>query len=253
MDDTRVYFGDDLTINGFLTIRQPTVYDIVNIGDSDFWQFISMFCANASSLKLMLHENGIDWNEISDFEVFSMLLPLFTPDKTSLIIKDIDFTKLKAVMTQPEEGEEKGKLYLIDMENPEILIDETIYKIMVSRVRDIFDYHPKDEFAKDRFTKEILIDDERQKIRMNKRLAARNKKKSSSYMKPLLSFALNHPGFKYKKDELREVKIAEFMDSVARLQQYEKTVALMQGMYFGMIDWDNNPKLKDDLNLLKDV
>ena len=254
MDETKIYLGQDLTINNFITVRQPTILEIVEVGDAEFWQFISMFCANTSSLKLMLHENGIDWNEISDFELFCMLCPLFPFEKTSLIIKDIDFSKLKAVRTKPEEGEEKGKLYLIDFNNPEIMIDEPTYKIMIKQVRDIFDYHPVDEFAKDRFTKEILLDDDRQKIRKAKRIKAMSKKKQSdSFLYPLLSFTLNHPGFKYKRDELDRVKIAEFMNSVARLQQYEKSVALMHGVYFGMIDWDKNPKLKDDLDLLKEV
>ena len=47
---------------------------------------------------------------------------------------------------------------------------------------------------------------------------------------------VNHPGFKYKKNELKEVGIVEFMDSVKRLQTYENTVALLRGMYSGMID-----------------
>ena len=134
------------------------------------------------------------------------------------------------------------------------MIDEPTYKIMIKQVRDIFDYHPKDEFARDRLTKEILLDDDRQKIRKAERMKRLGKKKQSgSFLYPLLSFTLNHPGFKYKREELGKVKIAEFMNSVARLQQYEKTVALMTGVYFGMIDWDKNPKLKDDLDLLKEV
>lgn len=254
MDETKIYLGQDLVINDFITVRQPTIMEIVNIGDSEFWQFISMFCANTSSLKLMLYDNGIDWNEVSDFEVFTMLCPLFPFEKTSLIIKDIDFTKLTAIRTKPEEGQEKGTLYLVDLENPEILIDEAVYKAMIRQVRDIFDYHPVDEFAKDRLTKDILLDDDRQKIRKAQRMKKLAKKKQSdSFLYPLLSFTLNHPGFKYKKDELVNVKIAEFMNSVARLQQYERSVALMHGVYFGMIDWDKNPKLKEDLDLLKDV
>lgn len=256
MDETKIYLGQDLVINDYITVRQPTLMEIVNIGDSEFWQFISMFCANTSSLKLLLDDNGIDWNEISDFEMFAMLCTghMFPFEKTSLIIKDIDFNKLTAVRTKPEEGQEKGVLYLVNLENPDIVIDEAAYKAMISQVRDIFDYHPVEEFAKDRLTKDILLDDDRQKIRKAQRMKKRAKKKQSeSFLYPLLSFTLNHPGFKYKKAELGDVKIAEFMNSVARLQQYERSIALMHGVYFGMIDWDKNPRLKEDLDLLKDV
>ena len=52
-----------------------------------------------------------------------------------------------------------------------------------------------------------------------------------STLLPLISTCLNHPGFKYKKNELREVGIVEFMDSVQRLQVYESSTALLKGIY----------------------
>jgi hypothetical protein len=53
---------------------------------------------------------------------------------------------------------------------------------------------------------------------------------------PLISACINHPGFKYKLKELKEVGIVEFMDSVQRLQVYESTKSLMSGMYSGFAD-----------------
>ena len=63
---------------------------------------------------------------------------------------------------------------------------------------------------------------------------------------------LNHPGFKYKKSELKEVGIVEFMDSVKRLQTYESVMALMSGMYSGMID-TKKLDLKEELNWMRDL
>ena len=63
---------------------------------------------------------------------------------------------------------------------------------------------------------------------------------------------LNHPGFKYKKDELKEVGIVEFMDSVKRLQTYESVTALMSGMYSGMLD-TSKLNLKEELNWMRDL
>ena len=36
-------------------------------------------------------------------------------------------------------------------------------------------------------------------------------------MKAIISSLINHPGFKYKLHELKEVGVAEFYDSVKRL------------------------------------
>ena len=62
---------------------------------------------------------------------------------------------------------------------------------------------------------------------------------------------VNHPGFKYKLQELKDVNIIQFMDSVQRLQLYENTTALLKGIYSGMVD---SSKIKQkDLNWLKDL
>ena len=61
-----------------------------------------------------------------------------------------------------------------------------------------------------------------------------------------------NPGFKYKKTELRNVGIFEFMDSVRRLQVYESTTSLMSGMYSGMLD-TSKLKLDKELNWARDM
>ena len=88
----------------------------------------------------------------------------------------------------------------------------------------------KVEKAKNRATKEAMIwEDE-----MN--LANSKKDNNKSMLLPLVSSCVNHPGFKYKLEELKDMGIVQFMDSVQRLQIYESTTALMSGMYSGMID-----------------
>ena len=60
-------------------------------------------------------------------------------------------------------------------------------------------------------------------------------KMEESGLLSLVSSCVNHPGFKYKLQELRDVGICEFMDSVQRLQVYESSTALLKGMYSGFI------------------
>ena len=52
----------------------------------------------------------------------------------------------------------------------------------------------------------------------------------------MISFCVNHPGFKYRADELENLGIYAFMDSVNRLQIYESTSALISGSYSGFCD-----------------
>ena len=72
-----------------------------------------------------------------------------------------------------------------------------------------------------------------------------------STLLPLISTCLNHPGFKYKKNELREVGIVEFMDSVQRLQVYESSTALLKGIYSGFVDASKIDK--NELNFMREI
>lgn len=74
---------------------------------------------------------------------------------------------------------------------------------------------------------------------------------SKSFLLPLISSMVNHPGFKYKTNELKDIGIYQFMDSVNRLQVYENSTALLKGMYSGFIDTKQIDK--KELNWMKDL
>jgi hypothetical protein len=82
-------------------------------------------------------------------------------------------------------------------------------------------------------------------------LADSGKDKSDTSIQSIISSLVNHPGFKYKLKELKEVGVAEFYDSVKRLQVYEQTTSLLKGMYSGFIDSKNiKPQ---DYNFMRDI
>ena len=66
-----------------------------------------------------------------------------------------------------------------------------------------------------------------------------------------ISFCLNHPGFKYKRDDLRNMGFVEFLDSVQRLQIYESTHALLIGANSGFVDATKINK--NEFNFMRDV
>jgi hypothetical protein len=118
-------------------------------------------------------------------------------DETSLIFGDIDFSTLK-----PYVNKINDEMVLMN-DDQTLIIDEYKYMHMREYIRLMFNQYPKVEKAKGRATKEAIIDEERINLINNKRLN-KNKKDKSVYL-PLISSMLNHPGFKYKKNELKDV------------------------------------------------
>lgn len=253
-DELKMYFGEDYWVTNKIKISQPTIGDILNYGDIKFYSMINTLCANTTTFRLDLWKKGIDWNKISDFSLFSSIIKGYTPENTSLIFGDLNLSWFETIPNTNVlvyiPRDEVGQVIPFDYEDP-IIIDEFVYTRMVKYIRIMFNINPKVEFAKNKATKEAIIwEDE-----MNLKKEAEKKKDkgyTSSFLLPLISSMVNHPGFKYKLQELKEVGIVQFMDSVKRLQLYENTTALMSGVYSGMLD-SSKMNLSKELNWLKDL
>lgn len=89
----------------------------------------------------------------------------------------------------------------------------------------------------------IWEDEEQEKIQKQKN---KDKELEHSFLLPMISALVNHPGFKYKTNELKEINIYQFMDSVKRLQIYENSTALLKGSYSGMVDTSKIDKKQFD-------
>ena len=249
-DMLRMYYGEDYVVTDDIIIHQPTIQQIIDYGEPEFWNIAYILTANPTSMRLALWEQGIDWNNVNDFELFINLVSGLPQESTSIFFGELDFTKFK-IIEKEEVEENKSPYVMIYMPNPVIQIDEDLYFRIVDYLRVMLDIHPKKQKAKNKATKELIVDEERTKQKLAMKNSAKEKTKKSVLF-PLISAALNHPGFKYKKNELKEVCIVEFMDSIKRLHVYEEVTSLMTGMYMGMVDLKGRD-LNKDLNWTRDL
>lgn len=240
-DYLQLYFGEPYSITDKIQILQPTIGDIIRMGEKNVYSVVHIFVANPTMYRLLLWNIGIDWNKISDFELFQLLVSSLKQEDTAFLFGTLDFQKFQRF--QKQVGEEET-IVLYDTEN-DIEIDEELYLTIASYIRTMFNIFPKVEKAKGKTTKEWMIQEDRENAELHKNDAYK------SVLQPLISSCLNHPGFKYSKSELAQVGIVEFMDSVKRLQVYESSTALLKGMYSGFVD---GSKIKDEsVNFMRDL
>lgn len=243
-DELQMYYGMDYKVNDKITIHIPTIGEIIEFGERRIFSVISPFVGNPTTYRLQLWDIGIDWNKISDYKLFMMLIQGLNIEDTRIIFGETDFSKLT-----PCVKEETGELTLYDPDQ-DLEINEELYMHIREYIRLAFKQNPKVEKAKGKSTKLAIIDEERMNLAIEKKNEKDNVGKSM-YL-PLISALLNHPGFKYKRDELKDVNLIEFMDSVQRLQIYESTRALMSGMYSGFCD-TSKMNLNKELNWMRDL
>lgn len=224
IDELKMYFGDDISINDYIKIHVPSVGEIVEYGERDYYSMVSCLTAIPSDMKSQLFDMGIDYEEISDFEFFYLLTRSLTVEQTHILFYDLDLSKYEMYKDSSND-----KLVMYDAENNSKL-DELAYLKIAKCLRLLHSITPKVEKAANKTTKKILIELDRQRI---KKQSNENYKSS---LKPLISAMMRYPGFKYKSNELKECSIYEFMDTVQGAQIYVQSTALLQGSYSGMVD-----------------
>lgn len=238
VDDLQLYFGDDYVINDKIKIHQPTIGEVVSYGEASYFSTVHTITAIPSDMKSQLWDNmNLDWTEVQDFELFMMLSQTLTPDRTSLLFGDLDFSKLR-----PFRNNQNGNIVLADKEAG-VIIDEMIYLRIVSYLRKLHNIKPKVEKAANKITKRILIDEDRNKILYSK------DKPFKSYLLPLISAVKVKQG--YTKDYVKNMGFYEFMDDVNRMQVIHNADHLLSAAYAGTIDMKKINKA--ELNWMKEL
>lgn len=223
-DELKMYFGEPYYVNDKIIIYQPTIGEICEWGEREYYSMIYTLTCIPSDMKSQLEDIGINYMEISDFELFILLSRGLTPKQTSIILGDLDLSKFVQCKNRVN-----NELCLYDEEN-DILIDRFIYFKMVNYIRKLHGIKPKIEHAVNETTRKILIKLDRDRIKKSK------EEPYKSQLKELISAMMRYPGFKYKKNELKECGLYEFMDAVQGAQIYISATSLLSGMYSGMID-----------------
>ena len=94
VSELELYFGDDYIVNDNIKIHQPTIGELIKC-ERDYFSVIYTLTAIISDMKSQLWDMGLDWCEIEDFQLFLMLAPTLTQDRTSILFGDLDFSQMK--------------------------------------------------------------------------------------------------------------------------------------------------------------
>ena len=238
VDSLFLYFGDDYVVNDQIKLKQPTIGDIIKYGEADYFSMTHTLSAIPSDMKSILWDQmGLDWTKVEDFELFIILSQTMTPDRTSIIFGDLDFSKMK-----PYRNPQNDEIVLVD-KDAGIIIDKLIYMRMMIFLRKLHNITPKPEKAKGKRAKQAMIDEDRRNREYNK------DKPFKSYLLPLISAVKVKQG--YTKDYVRNMGLFEFFDDLSRIQAIDSASHLLNGMYCGMADLSKVDK--KELNWLREL
>ena len=223
-DELKIYRGEDFVVSKHIILHQPTLNEICDYGERDYYSMIYNFTATPQSLKVQLWDMGIDYTEITPYQLFYQLLyRMYPQEKTSIIFGDLDFSQFQVMQRKDDES----ILLYQEIDGESVIIDEYTYNVIV-------DYLCKSHFIERDFkipmtksAKMILIEDAREEMEANKN------KEYHSTLKNLVSAMINSEGFKYNHSQVWDMKINAFMDSVKRIGKIKNAQLLLQSGYSG--------------------
>ena len=223
VDHLALLAGKPIKITDKIIFTQPVLQSVIDFGEKKYYHILSNLTAIPSDMKSVLWDAGIDWMELSDLELFYSLAGQIPAEMTSIFFPNIDFSKFILVKT-----DDRG-IIMYDKDN-DIQIDFYVFAKMQDCLCKSHGIKKKVEKAGNKYTKQILIDEDRQNRELNK------DKEFKSRLYGLVSAMVNYSGFKYSYKDVWDLTMFQFMDAVQRVRLIDATNHLLDGVYAGTVD-----------------
>lgn len=226
--ELRIYRGEDYKISDHIIIHQPTLDEIERYGEQEYYSMLYQLTATPQSMKAQLWDIGIDYTEMTPYELFYQLLyKLYSQDRTSIIFGDLDFQKFQLVQRRDNNEIELYQIVQTESGLDEVELDEFTYNMIMDYLRKVHIIEKDERMPANESTKMILIEDAKDEIEKNKN------KEYHSQLQNLISSMVNSEGFKYNHSQVWDMKINAFMDSVKRISKIKNAGLLLQSGYSG--------------------
>ena len=122
-DELRAYRRQDFTL-GKWRVHQPTLDEIESetIGEERYWTIVCSFVGTAYDERLYLWSKGIDFNSMTDFQVFVMRVEEKIVEPVDLFFPDIKIQNYQTFYDPENEN-----IILIDQENKQVITEGAIW------------------------------------------------------------------------------------------------------------------------------
>lgn len=226
--------GEDFEINDDITIHSPTVGEIIRFGENNYFSLIYIFCSTSSDYKAQLDSVGVDWQDLSDFDMFRQLFMGNKDKDMSILFGDLDTQNFAmALDNQKNEVVLRNKL-------TGVVIDRLTYDLISEYFCSANGIKKHTEKAANEATRKALIMEAQDKL-----LVQRTEENEPRLMELALSMACC-PGFKADYFGAMDYPISVFMNHVRKIQQINDYEHTMHGVYAGTVEFGKIPKSQLD-------
>ncbi len=225
IDTLKAYRQRDYVLNSKITIHNPSLGEIEDYGEQRYFSLVNTVCATPADRKVGIWDSfHIYWDKMDEYKLFIITFRSLQEQDMSILFGDIDFASFK-IFVRPDMPDATIR------NSDGVVIDRAIHKLLTDYLRTIHCFHKNVDVGFDDKTKDIMIEDDRDEMALARVQPFR------SILQPLISSLINCPEFKYRWDNVWDVPISVFMDSVIRVQKHKKFDFVMRGVYSGNVDF----------------
>ena len=206
-----------------LSLRIPTVGEILEDEDK-YYGIVSSLTASPFQYMVQLDDMGIDYTQITDYQLFMMLFPMYAQSDLSLIFGDLDTSDFNVYINQDDDSQ------VIYSPSNNIVIDELVYNDLSDMMRKINLFEKVKSKPGNESARKYLLEKERKKQKRNA------KKPRFPYLEKMVIALVNTSEFPYNYETCMDLSIYKFNQS---LQQIQRKIAFdntMVGVYAGTVD-----------------
>ena len=206
-----------------LSIRIPTVGEILE-DEEHYYSLVSSLTATPFQYMVQLDDIGIDYTQITDYQLFMMLFPMYAKLDLSLLFSDLDTSDFGIYINQQDNSQ------VIYSPNNNIIIDELIYNDLADTIRKINLFEKVKSKPGNESARKYLLEKERKKQKRN------TKKPKEPYLEKLVIALVNTSEFPYNYETCMDLSIYKFNQSFKQIQQKITFDNTMIGVYAGTVD-----------------
>lgn len=220
MRTNRYYINDDIYI------YVPTIGEIYDYGESEYYRVAQLLTSVPYDLMVQFDDMGIDYETITEYQMFLMLLQSFEANEQdlSIVIGGLDIGSLKIA-----ENTQTGEKVMLDSANNCVINRETQVKI-ANAIRKIHFWTKNERKAGNAEAKKYLIERNRLKQQRAKR------KPVPSFLDESIIKMVNTEEFKYNYEQCMDLSIYKFNASLQQIPKKKNWEQTITGAYFGTID-----------------
>ena len=231
LTDMQLIHGDDFIAKNGIVVKHPKLEHLIRYSSTDVYGFAQLFCLQPQDIMIDLWANGIDFETLTDFDLFLILYSNGADRHQELF-----FEFMGVWFWEYCESENEKWLRGYDKEGvPIAILDSETHSELAWFFKKItcFENAEKPKYASNK-TKEKLLDLE---------VESRDDEKQTEDLMPMYISALvwgNTCGYNWKN--IWELNFFQFNSGLRHLDKIKHTQALWGGYYSGTIEMKKIPK-----------